>query len=1340
MKIAIVDVLGLTYDGTTLLKRGLGGSESAVILMSKELVKLGFDVTVFNDCTSDDSRPGVYDGVEYRPIKDVESVNQVFDIMIGSRSIASFAPQGLFTELPNFTRLQQASKFKILWMHDTFCQGDELIEDYILEGRINEIFTLSDWHTSYITTCNHGKRRNFEILKNHIFQTRNGIHKWIDWVDVKAKDPDLFVYNASVTKGMIPLVENIWPEILKQIPNAKLVIIGGFYRFRSEHGPDQQEMDWKQMSEKYKDTITFTGVISQQEIATILARASYMVYPCGFPETFGISTLEALAHNVPIITCRYGALEETAIDIASYKIPYPVEPNWAVPWLNKDKQVQIFVKTVVDAYNNKYLHQQKMYACNQVKDICTWDTVALQWKQHFFKVLGQFLPIQEYRKVTKINHEVRKVFGRTFINDVEVQEPRQQQKPIMIITPVYNAEKYIRNCILSVAQQDYDNYTMYIIDDASTDNTLAVIYDTLLELNDISKKVYFEVLENKTNEGAVRNQVCTIASDNYNPSDSIVMLLDGDDWLINDPNIFHKYNNLYKAGAEFTYGSCWSLADNIPLIAQPYPPEVKANKTYRDYKFNWNMPYTHLRTFKKELFDTLDHSVFQDEYGNWLRAGGDTAVFYNVLEQANPDNVICIPDIVYNYNDINPLNDYKINGTEQTRTANKVLSNKSTSKEKFSVVIPTMWRCSEIFYRALQSYIDNDLVDDIIIINNDLLKTPAWDILKHKKVLVFNQATNIKVNPAWNLGVNTAAQDRVAILNDDIIFDPALFEKLQGRINKDSGVHGIIAGEAHFNQPLSTDYSIDFIEWKPGDIIHCFGQAMFIHKSNWIHIPDDLQIYFGDDVIMHYHLHKGLTPVMIYNIQFESPMAATSKDTTITGGYYDRELPVYQAWAVQYPWMYKEQPVIEELVIEQPKQIKKILIAIPTAKYIEVETFKSIYDLEVPEGYEVDFQYFYGYLIDQVRNLIGDWVVNGYDYLFSVDSDISFKPDTLKKLLESDKDVIGGVYRQRLPEQHLEVYDSNYHRMNWDQIVGEVKQIGALGFGCVLIKKQVFLDIGYPWFEYKSALTHDKTLSEDVDFCKKAKSKNHDVWVDPSILCGHHGATTFTVDTTPTVNVSNVQTRLKQLHDTNLFPQEHIDYLKHLSNRISPNIIYDIGACVMHWTNAAKSIWSGATYVLFDAMEEAEFLYGDNLRHMGLLGSENKLVKFYQNLEHPGGNSIFPENTDFSPNARILFPEEKAIWKPMFKLDDVVKAKNLPLPDLIKMDVQGSELNVLLGAQETIKQCNNIILELQRVDYNIGAPKEQEVIQYMKTLGFNSVVKFTGNVQSPDCDYHFSRT
>ena len=57
------------------------------------------------------------------------------------------------------------------------------------------------------------------------------MNRWIPWVDIKAKDPNMFVYNASVTKGMVPLLDYIWPRIKGQLPQAKLTIVGGYYQF-----------------------------------------------------------------------------------------------------------------------------------------------------------------------------------------------------------------------------------------------------------------------------------------------------------------------------------------------------------------------------------------------------------------------------------------------------------------------------------------------------------------------------------------------------------------------------------------------------------------------------------------------------------------------------------------------------------------------------------------------------------------------------------------------------------------------------------------------------------------------------------------------------------------------------------------------------------------------------------------------------------------------------------------------------------------------------------------------------------------------------------------------------
>jgi len=356
MKIVIIDGIGLVYDGETVFKRGLGGSESAIILMSRELVKLGFEVVVYNSCEGSISKPGFYDGVEYRPFSHIPT--EQFDIAISSRDIGPFLQTreeyDMFVNSKHsyeFCEHITKSKYKILWMHDTFCVGDHLIEDYVVNGYIDELFTLSDFHTSYFTTCAHGhKKRNFEVLKPKIFQTRNGMTQYKDWIDVTQKDPNLFVYNSSITKGMIPLVTRIWPEIHKYIPQAKLKVIGGYYRFRDEGGSDEAEDKWHALKKEYEARnigIEFTGVIPQKEISDILEKSSYMIYPGAFPETFGISILESIAHNTPIIGCRFGAMEETAIENASYLIDYAIEPNSLFPEINQQRQCDIFAQNVL---------------------------------------------------------------------------------------------------------------------------------------------------------------------------------------------------------------------------------------------------------------------------------------------------------------------------------------------------------------------------------------------------------------------------------------------------------------------------------------------------------------------------------------------------------------------------------------------------------------------------------------------------------------------------------------------------------------------------------------------------------------------------------------------------------------------------------------------------------------------------------------------------------------------------------------------------------------------------------------------------------------------------------
>lgn len=1130
--LAIIDVIGLTYDGNTLSKRGLGGSESAVILMSKELAALGFDVTVFNNCIDREATPGVYDGVTYRDLSSLREFNDyTFDVVISSRTVFPFLKENDYGQFMGrfdvslFANIKKNAGYKAVWLHDTFCQGDHLLEQMMVDGDIDDLYTLSDFHTSYVTTCNHGNKRMLEVMKRKVFMTRNGAVQYPGEVDVYAKDRNLFVYNASVTKGMLPLVMNVWPIVKQIIPTAKLKIIGGYYRFRENAEPDEQEKTWRAMvaDPKYAAMdIEFTGIIKQSEIAEILKQAAFMIYPPEFPETFGISSLESLLYNTPLITSRFGALEETAVEQACYFMDYPIVPNSLYPNIDPQSQALKFAQLAIDAWNNTYLWQQKAQYCNIVKGIHGWDSVALQWKQHIYSRLKLYMPVWEYRKVCEINARVRKVFGRRFSNLEEVYLPRRQEAPILVVTPTYNAANWIAKCIESVGTQDYDNWRMIVIDDCSTDDTCEVAKAASARFG----RARTIVLKNDVNRGAVCNHIQTIRM--YAEPGEIVMLIDGDDALVADNQIFQMYNNLYDGTTEFTYGSCWSMVDNIPLIAQPYPEAVKEARAYRSHKFAWNMPYTHLRTFDaKLLLQDEDDSPFKDDDGNWFKAGGDGATFYTLIERANPDYVKVVTDVVYLYNDTSPINDYKVNGDEQTRTANKILSrgNKVAPKPK--------------------------------------LKSPVVSVTEKNE---------------------------------------------------------------HYVPPMKT-----------------------------------------------------------------------------------------------------------------------ILIAIPTNKYIEPETMKSIYDLEVPEGYKTTFQYFFGYQVDQIRNLIAHWASN-YDYLFAVDSDMSFAPDTLKKLLAHDKDVVSGLYIQRKPGQHiLEIY-RNGTNVPYNDIRGlGLIEVDGCGFGCVLVKSDVIRSIGYPQFVYKSALDHAYTVSEDTYFCLKAKEKGFRIWADTSILCGHHGASTFIVDANPPVPGPRGEVeRLRDLGRQMLLPKAHVDHLFYMKQcGHNPKVVYDLGACVMHWTTVAQKVWPDAEYFLCEAMPEVAPIYDENgvkNYHLGVLSDvDGRELTFYQNTNHPGGNSYYKENAEVNPVADEYFNEAHARTVYARSLDSIIEEYDWPLPDLIKMDVQGAELDVLKGATKALAHCKNLILELQKVEYNKGAPLKNDVIEYLNSIGFVMCGDKPFCDNGPDGDYQFTK-
>jgi hypothetical protein len=167
----------------------------------------------------------------------------------------------------------------------------------------------------------------------------------------------------------------------------------------------------------------------------------------------------------------------------------------------------------------------------------------------------------------------------------------------------------------------------------------------------------------------------------------------------------------------------------------------------------------------------------------------------------------------------------------------------------------------------------------------------------------------------------------------------------------------------------------------------------------------------------------------------------------------------------------------------------------------------------------VEFQFFWGYQVEQVRNLIASWIINNhYDYLFAVDSEIAFPSDTLIRLLAHNVDMISGTYIQRTPgSQNVELSrtatDGSISYIPYSEIRGKgLIRIDGCGFGCVLIKNNVFNSIPYPHFVYKPAANNETNLSEDMYFCKQVTDRGMSIWADTNIKCDYVGSTIFRVE------------------------------------------------------------------------------------------------------------------------------------------------------------------------------------------------------------------------------------
>lgn len=190
-----------------------------------------------------------------------------------------------------------------------------------------------------------------------------------------------------------------------------------------------------------------------------------------------------------------------------------------------------------------------------------------------------------------------------------------------------------------------------------------------------------------------------------------------------------------------------------------------------------------------------------------------------------------------------------------------------------------------------------------------------------------------------------------------------------------------------------------------------------------------------------------------------------------------------------------------------------ILVGVPLGSSVRAEFFRSFWpaiQLMDGEGH-VTLEYTKYMNTPNARNELVKRCLDGsYSHLFFMDSDMSFPPYTLSRLLNHDKDIVGGLYTVKTPPFNTVAFlDEDTGAKEWTSWNPEnmqLKKVAGLATGCMLVKRQVLEALEWPYFEYRpDPEGRHKFMSEDVVFCIDARKKGFEIWCDPTVLCGHMG-------------------------------------------------------------------------------------------------------------------------------------------------------------------------------------------------------------------------------------------
>lgn len=263
----------------TAKEKGIGGSEEAVIHLTKRWADAGWNVTVYNNCGHTEK---TFDGVTFKPFW-MWNPRDRQDVTILWRA-------------PRFADYEINSEKIYIDMHDVVQPGE--FNDKRL-GNVDKIFVKSQFHRSLFP---HVPDEKFVVVPNGIDP---------DKFEDGTRDPMLVINTSSPDRSLSSFI-TVAEMVKKEVPTAKFQWAYGWGVYDIVHKDNPLMMAWKQqqIERMEKVGVENLGRINHDEIAKKYCSANVFLYPTEFAEIDCISISKAMAGGAIPVTTDFAALGE----------------------------------------------------------------------------------------------------------------------------------------------------------------------------------------------------------------------------------------------------------------------------------------------------------------------------------------------------------------------------------------------------------------------------------------------------------------------------------------------------------------------------------------------------------------------------------------------------------------------------------------------------------------------------------------------------------------------------------------------------------------------------------------------------------------------------------------------------------------------------------------------------------------------------------------------------------------------------------------------------------------------------------------------------------------------